>query len=54
MFMPDLEQVSSTAQRKWRSEEGRLWIRLIKAGLMKRIGPKMISRVRKERKATLG
>lgn len=52
--MPDLDQVSSIVQRKQKSEEGRLWIGLITAGLMKRIKLKMISRVRKERKPPLG
>lgn len=52
--MPDLDQVSSIVQRKRKSEEGRLWIGLITAGLMKRIKLKMISRVRKERKPPLG
>lgn len=54
MSMPDLDQVSSVVQRKWKSEEGRLWIGLITAGLMKRIKLKVISRVRKERKPPLG
>lgn len=46
--MTDLDQVSSTVQGKWRSEEGSLWVGLINAGLMKRIKLKTISRVRKE------
>ena len=47
-LVPGLDQVSSMVQGKWRSEEGRLGIGLISAGLMKRIKLKMISRVRKE------